>query len=124
MCRAKERCLPGRAWQPCFRLRTGACMFAARDRWLVPLLESICPATVMQGIQEQARRSGSHWKAALEMGVVDDGALLDLVARKTRTPVAARLSVSSQARELVPEEVARRYGILPLAIGDSVIDIA
>ena len=48
----------------------------------------------------------------------------EIVARHAKLPIARRLAASSQARELVSEDVARRYGILPLSVNDTTIDIA
>jgi type II secretory ATPase GspE/PulE/Tfp pilus assembly ATPase PilB-like protein len=99
-------------------------MSSAKDRWLIPLLEPVCASALLQRIQNEANRYGSHWQAAVEAGAIADAELVDLVSRKTRTPIAQRLTVSSQAHELVPEEIARRHAILPLSVSDSVIDIA
>src|SRR5688500_1049513 len=38
--------------------------------------------------------------------------------------VANLMSVTQAARELVPEQLARKYRVVPLAISDSILDIA
>ncbi|HJP84729.1 MAG TPA: ATPase, T2SS/T4P/T4SS family [Gemmatimonadaceae bacterium] len=49
---------------------------------------------------------------------------LDALSLQTGTPIAHSLVVSAEARDSVPEKFVRRFGILPLAISESVLDIA
>jgi len=49
---------------------------------------------------------------------------LDALSLQTGTPIAHSLVVSAEARDSVPEKFVRRFGILPLAISESVLDVA
>ena len=93
-----------------------------RDEWLLPTLEGLlAPETVAQLI---ALAPESYWETALRRSMVSDEALLAALASRFRMKVAELSLVSQQARELVPEQLARKYRILPLQISDSVLDIA
>ena len=64
------------------------------------------------------------WTSASKDGLVSDEDLLEAVSAQTATPIAHSLVVSAEARDSVPERFARRFGILPLAISSSTLDIA
>ncbi|HET8771459.1 MAG TPA: type II/IV secretion system protein [Gemmatimonadaceae bacterium] len=66
----------------------------------------------------------SLWEEVVRRSFLSDEAVVTAVAERFRMKVADVGSVSQQARELVPETLARRYRILPLTISDSTIEIA
>src|SRR6185503_14008705 len=53
-----------------------------------------------------------------------DNDLLNALSARTRFRVANDLLVSAPARDQVPEKLARRFGVLPLALSDKVLDVA
>jgi type II secretory ATPase GspE/PulE/Tfp pilus assembly ATPase PilB-like protein/8-oxo-dGTP pyrophosphatase MutT (NUDIX family) len=92
------------------------------DRWLLPILRELLPATSVDSIESKV--GVSHWRAAVDEGLTTDDAILEALSERARVGIAKGLLVSSQAREKVPEWLARRFEILPLAISDSTLDIA
>ncbi|MFL5501482.1 MAG: ATPase, T2SS/T4P/T4SS family [Gemmatimonadaceae bacterium] len=66
----------------------------------------------------------SIWKTVVRSGLVSDTAIVEALAGRTRVGIANGLLVSSQALELVPERLARRFRILPLAVSETTIEIA
>jgi general secretion pathway protein E len=64
------------------------------------------------------------WGDATRSGLASDEEILEALAADTETPIAHSLVVSAEARDSVPERFVRRFGILPLAISDSVLDVA
>jgi type II secretory ATPase GspE/PulE/Tfp pilus assembly ATPase PilB-like protein len=95
---------------------------SARDEWLLPTLEGLL--TPEQFVQLKAMREDSYWEAAVRLNVLKDDDVLQALAKRFRMKIANVQQVSQQARELVPEQLMRRYRVLPLAISDSVLDIA
>ncbi|MEA3245151.1 MAG: type II/IV secretion system protein [Gemmatimonadota bacterium] len=94
----------------------------ARDEWILPTLEGlISPEHVAQ---LRTTREDSYWEAAVRQNLVSDEAVLQALSKRFRMKVANISQVSQQARELVPEQLVRKYRVLPLAISDSVLDIA
>ncbi|MEK6611601.1 MAG: type II/IV secretion system protein [Gemmatimonadota bacterium] len=96
--------------------------FSARDEWLLVTLDLILTPEQMaelRGLNEE-----SFWEAAVRRKFVTDDQILQALAPRFRMRIANVQSVSQQAKELVPEHLARKYRILPLAISDSVLDIA
>ena len=96
--------------------------FAARDEWVLVTLEALLTPEHMEelrGLKEE-----SFWEAAVRRNFVSDDQILQALAARFRMKVANTQQVSQQAKELVPEQLARKYRILPLAISDTHLDIA
>ncbi len=92
------------------------------DAWLLPILREILPDAALAEVE--AKAGGSYWESALKNSAVTDEELLSILARKTRLSVANGLLVTSQARDRVPERLARRFSVLPLSLSDSTLEIA
>ncbi len=94
----------------------------ATDAWLAPILGGLLPESSMRSLE--GRVDGSYWRTAVGEGLVTEEQLLDAISKRTRTRVASDLLVSSVARELVSERLARRFGVLPLSASAAVLEIA
>ena len=92
------------------------------DRWLVPILKELLPDSSLKEIESAG--GPSYWRAAVDKALITDEQVLDALSTRTRFRIASDLLVSSQARDRVSERFARRFGILPLAISESTLDIA
>src|SRR5687768_10826430 len=93
-----------------------------RDEWLLPTLEGVLPPERIAVLKAEATES--YWETAVRRGLITEEALLEALAKRFRMRVANVMSVTQAARELVPEQLARKYRVLPLAISDSALDIA
>jgi type II secretory ATPase GspE/PulE/Tfp pilus assembly ATPase PilB-like protein/8-oxo-dGTP pyrophosphatase MutT (NUDIX family) len=93
------------------------------DEWIVPVIEQLASREASEEAQRIARE-GSIWAAALKLGVVADEALLAAVSMKLRTPLAASLDCASDAVALLPQPLARKFGVLPLSVTPGTIDVA
>jgi type II secretory ATPase GspE/PulE/Tfp pilus assembly ATPase PilB-like protein/ActR/RegA family two-component response regulator len=93
-----------------------------RDAWLLPTLESLIGDDAIAQLKGAVQ--DSYWETAIRRQLVRDDALLAALASRFRMKVADLSRVAQQARELVPEHLARKYRVLPLAISDSVLDVA
>ena len=93
-----------------------------RDEWLLPTLESMLSAEALATLKSEVGES--YWETAVRRSLIPEEELLGALAKRFRMRVANLMSVTQAARELVPEQLARKYRVLPLAITDSVLDIA
>jgi len=93
-----------------------------RDEWLLPTLEGLVARDAFEQLKQQDTES--YWDAAVRAGSIADDAILKALASRFRMKIADLGSATSQARELVPESLARKYRIVPLAASDSALDIA
>src|SRR6185437_10745646 len=94
----------------------------AADGWLLPILRELLGKPALEKIESTV--GTSYWRTAVDSGAVTDAALLAALSRHTRFRLANELVVSATALQSVPEDLARRFGVLPLAISDSVLDVA
>ena len=94
----------------------------ARDEWIKATLEGLLTPEQLEALTSSP--VDSLWEEVLRRNFLTEEAVTKAVATRFRMKVAELGSVSQQARELVPETLARRYRILPLSISDSVLDIA
>ncbi len=94
----------------------------ARDEWVLATLEGLM--TPDHFVQLKATPENSYWEAATRRGWAKDDEILSALAKRFRMKVANLSLVSQQAKELVPEQLVRKYRVLPLQISDSILDIA
>ena len=94
----------------------------ARDEWLLATLEELL--TVEQLEELRAQPVERLWDEVIKRNLVPDDALVKAVATRFRMKIGDVNTVSQQAKELVPEALARKFRVLPLSISDSVLDIA
>ncbi len=92
------------------------------DTWLRPILADLLDSTDLAAVD--AAVTDSYWEAAASVSPLKDDEILSAIAERLRVPTASRLIVTSQARERVPEDLARRYRVLPLCVTHSVLEIA
>jgi type II secretory ATPase GspE/PulE/Tfp pilus assembly ATPase PilB-like protein len=93
-----------------------------RDEWLLPTLEGLVARDALEQIRHGEH--DSYWEAAVRGGFCSDDDVLRALASRFRMKVADLATASTQAREVVPEALARKYRIVPLAVSDSALDIA
>src|SRR5690606_30132829 len=93
-----------------------------RDEWMWATLEGLLEPEQVEALR--AAPPESLWEDVVRRGWLTDDAVVKAVAARFRMRIADLGSVSQQARELVPEALARKFKVLPLAISDSILDIA
>ncbi len=72
----------------------------------------------------ESAKPRSYWQAVVDSGSANDDELLEALSVRTHFRIATDLVVSSEACEKVPEKLARKFGILPLSISPTILDIA
>ena len=92
------------------------------DAWLRPVLAELVSSTDLVAID--AAVSTSYWETATRVSPLTDDDVVAAVTERLRLPAAKKLLASSQARERVPEDLARRYRILPLTVTGDTLEIA
>ena len=94
------------------------------DEWLVPTLASLLPETVLANLRGQVPDKGSLWQAVIERRILTEEQVLAAVSTRFRLPVADLNTVERRVADQVPEQLARRYHIIPIRATDSWLDIA
>ncbi len=95
------------------------------DEWLVPTLEPMLPPDGFAAIrQEVTPAPGSLWETAVQRKLISDEQVLSAIAARFRFPVANMSRIDPRAVQTVPEQIARRYNIVPVGQTDSYLEIA
>ena len=94
------------------------------DDWLLPILGELLSSDNVNKAAEAVVNGASLWSTAIRLNLVSDAELLAAISRRTHVGVATSLDVTPEARQLLPERIARKYHVLPLATSGSSIDIA
>jgi type II secretory ATPase GspE/PulE/Tfp pilus assembly ATPase PilB-like protein len=89
---------------------------------LLPTLQALVDATRLAELRQDAPES--LWEAAVTRGLTSDDDILAALAARFRMPVADLAQVANEARDALPESLARKYRVLPLRVSSSTIDIA
>ena len=93
-----------------------------RDEWLLPTLETLLSKETV-GVLKTAAQD-SYWETAVRRQFISDDEILTALASRFHMKIANLSLATPQAREHVPESLARKYRIVPLTITDSALEIA
>ncbi|MDQ3426198.1 MAG: GspE/PulE family protein, partial [Gemmatimonadota bacterium] len=95
------------------------------DEWLVHTIESLLPAQAIEAIrQEPGAAPTSLWETVVQRKLTGDENILAAVATRFRFPVADLAQVDSNMATAVPEQLARRFNVVPVRQTDSYLEIA
>jgi type II secretory ATPase GspE/PulE/Tfp pilus assembly ATPase PilB-like protein/CheY-like chemotaxis protein len=95
------------------------------DEWLAPTIETLVPAKAMAALrQEQGSVPVSLWDTVVQRKLAVDGDVLAAVGARFRLPAADLTRLDPKLSEAVPEQVARRFNVLPIKQTDSYLEVA
>jgi type II secretory ATPase GspE/PulE/Tfp pilus assembly ATPase PilB-like protein/ActR/RegA family two-component response regulator len=95
-----------------------------RDEWVAPTIEVIVGPERLAAIRTSRTKAESLWDLTVMEGGATDEQILTALSDRFRMKIADLSQSERSARELVPEQVARRYQILPIRVTDSYLEIA
>jgi type II secretory ATPase GspE/PulE/Tfp pilus assembly ATPase PilB-like protein/CheY-like chemotaxis protein len=100
-------------------------MMQFTDEWLVHTIEPLLPdGTVASIRQEPSSAPGSLWEILVQRKLIDDAQILKAIAARFRFPIADLSRIDSKLQQSVPEQVARRFTVVPVGQTDSYLEIA
>ncbi|HEX6105294.1 MAG TPA: type II/IV secretion system protein [Gemmatimonadales bacterium] len=95
------------------------------DEWLVPTIEPLLPDQTIAALrQEQAPAPVSLWETVVQRRMTGDEQILAAIATRFRFPVADMSRVDPGVAQAVPEQLARRFNVVPVGQTDSYLEIA
>jgi type II secretory ATPase GspE/PulE/Tfp pilus assembly ATPase PilB-like protein/CheY-like chemotaxis protein len=97
---------------------------AFTDEWLVPTVSLLVKEQQLALLRRDAGNAGSLWEALVERRILTDDQILEAVAARFRMQIADLAMLDHHVLEAVPEQVARKYHILPIRTTDSYLEIA
>jgi type II secretory ATPase GspE/PulE/Tfp pilus assembly ATPase PilB-like protein/CheY-like chemotaxis protein len=95
------------------------------DEWLVHTIEPLLPEGTVASIrQEPSSAPGSLWEILVQRKLIDDGQILKAIAGRFRFAIADLSRIDPKLQQSVPEQVARRFTVVPVGQTDSYLEIA
>ena len=95
------------------------------DEWLVHTVEPLLPEGTVAGIrQDLGGAPASLWEILLQRKLIADDQVLKAIAARFRIPIADLSRVDQKLAQVVPEQVARRFTVVPVGQTDSYVEVA
>ena len=94
------------------------------DEWLVRSLEGVLTPELLTELREKAAPGATLWDTLVAHKVATDEQILTALSTRFRLKLADLEQIDPTAKERVPEQVARRYQIVPLHATDSYLEVA
>jgi len=94
------------------------------DEWLVHSLEGVLTPDRLVELRAKAVPQATLWETLVAHKVASDDQILSALSARFRLKLADLDNIDPTAKEKVPEQVARRYRILPLQATDSYLEVA
>ncbi|MCL4864333.1 MAG: type II/IV secretion system protein [Gemmatimonadales bacterium] len=96
-----------------------------KDEWLVPTLTALVPESEMEAIRAEAGNTpGSLWETLVAKRRLTDAEILAAISTRFRLPLADLSGADPHTHEAVPEQLVRKYNVLPLRMTDSLLEVA
>jgi type II secretory ATPase GspE/PulE/Tfp pilus assembly ATPase PilB-like protein/CheY-like chemotaxis protein len=97
-------------------------VIAFPDEWLAQSLEGLT-AELLGELRAKADTSRSLWEMVVAEKLATDQEIVAKLAERFRLKVADTSKLDPSARQGVPEQLARRYRVLPLRLTDSFLEL-
>jgi len=92
------------------------------DEWLAQSLEGLTPER-LQELRGKAESGRTLWECLVAEKIATDAQIIDRLSHRFRLKVADVSKIDHTARNGVPEQLARRYRVLPLRLTDSYLEL-
>jgi len=95
------------------------------DEWLVATVQVLLPEGAVDVVRsETGTASVSLWEQLVQRRLTTDEAILTAIAKRFRLPIAEIGLFDPRLRETLPENLVRRFNVLPLRMTDSYLEVA
>jgi type II secretory ATPase GspE/PulE/Tfp pilus assembly ATPase PilB-like protein/CheY-like chemotaxis protein len=94
------------------------------DEWLVPTLEPLVPEDAMKSLRGAEGGPASLWETLVQRRLATDAQIVGAIAARFRIPVADFGSLDPRVKETIPEQLVRKFNVLPLRATDAYLEVA
>jgi type II secretory ATPase GspE/PulE/Tfp pilus assembly ATPase PilB-like protein/CheY-like chemotaxis protein len=94
------------------------------DEWLVPSIENLLSPEAMTALRQESGPAVPLWEVLVQRKVASDQQILDAIAARFRFPVADLTKLDPKLIATVPEQLARRFNVVPVGQTDSYLEVA
>ncbi|MDF3052282.1 MAG: type secretion system protein [Geminicoccaceae bacterium] len=94
------------------------------DEWLVPSIETLLSAAAVTELRQEAGPDVSLWETLVQRKQASDRDILGAIAARFRFSVADLTKLDVKLISAVPEQLARRFNVVPVRQTDSYLEVA
>ena len=94
------------------------------DEWLVPSIETLLSDEAVKALRQEPGPDASLWDILVNRKLATDEQILGAVAARFRLPVAELSKADPKLTTTVPEQLARRFNVVPVRQTDSFLEVA
>src|SRR6266566_2145364 len=93
------------------------------DEWLAQSLEGLITPELLHELRGKSDAGRTLWEALVAEKIATDAEIIDKLSHRFRLKTADASKIDLAIREGVPEQLARRYRVLPLRLTDSFLEL-
>ncbi len=94
------------------------------DEWLVPSIETLLSPEAVQQLRQEGGPEVSLWEMLVQRKLATDVQVLGAIATRFRFPIAELTKPDPKLISAVPEQLARRFNVVPVRQTDSYLEVA
>jgi type II secretory ATPase GspE/PulE/Tfp pilus assembly ATPase PilB-like protein/CheY-like chemotaxis protein len=94
------------------------------DEWLAQSLEGLITPELLQQLREKSESGRTLWECVVAEKITTDADIIEKLSHRFRLKIADPSKLDLTVRDGVPEQLARRYRVLPLRLTDSYLELA
>ncbi len=94
------------------------------DEWLAQSLEGLITPELLQSMREKSESGRTLWECIVADKIATDAEIIEKLSHRFRLKLADPSRIDPTVRAGVPEQLARRYRVLPLRLTDSYLELA
>jgi type II secretory ATPase GspE/PulE/Tfp pilus assembly ATPase PilB-like protein/CheY-like chemotaxis protein len=94
------------------------------DEWLVPSIETLLSDEAIKALRAEQGPDGSIWELLVQRKLATNEQVLGAIAARFRFPVADLSQIDSKLNATIPEQLARRFNVVPVSQTDSYLEVA
>jgi type II secretory ATPase GspE/PulE/Tfp pilus assembly ATPase PilB-like protein/CheY-like chemotaxis protein len=94
------------------------------DEWLVPSIETLLSEQAVKALREETGPAAPLWDTLVQRKMATDQQILGAIASRFRLPVADLSKIDPKVVSTVPEQLARRFNVVPVGQTDSYLEVA
>jgi type II secretory ATPase GspE/PulE/Tfp pilus assembly ATPase PilB-like protein/CheY-like chemotaxis protein len=94
------------------------------DEWLASVVAPLLKPGVLEKLRPEHTDPESLWERIIGEDLIPEAELLAALSTRCRLPIADLDTANAAMRDVLPETLARRYGVVPVRVTESVLEIA
>ena len=99
-------------------------MTSFNDDWLAAILGPLLPPGGLERIRTGNESKTTLWERLLDARLLPESEVLAALSSRCRLPIAELNDATTAARDALPAGLARRYGVVPLRVNESLLEVA